>query len=117
MIFKAKVIKGQGLGSKIGFPTANLNIDFDLRLEYGVYFVKIIFENKTYKGLLHFGPKKTISEEISAEVFIKKFNQNIYGEELKIEIVKKIRAIIKFDNIEELKKQIGRDVKKIVESL
>ena len=62
--FNGKVIEGQKLGRKIGFPTANLDPNlFDSSLEKGVYSAKVVYKNKKYQALLFFGPK-TIRQEI-----------------------------------------------------
>ena len=107
--FKAKVIQGQGRGKQIGFPTANLD-KTDLDIKFGVYLVEVEVDNKKYQGLLHFGPKKTFNEKVSLEVHIKNFNFNIYHKNVIISIIKKIRNIHKFNNINELKKQITSDL-------
>ena len=56
--FKAKVIPGQGLGKRLGFPTANLDA-IKLPIDYGVYLVKVTLGDKIMPGLMHWGPKKT----------------------------------------------------------
>jgi drug/metabolite transporter (DMT)-like permease len=108
-IFNANVIWGKGRGRKLGFPTANLDA-LDLDISHGVYLVNIYISKKKHKGLLHFGYKETFSEETSAEVFIKDFNRDIYKENVKVEIVSRIRAIKKFENSNELRRQIETDL-------
>lgn len=110
--FKAKVIFGRGRGRQIGFPTANLAIT-DLSIAYGVYLVKVRLHNKSYQGLLHYGPKKTFSEPLSVEAHIKNFNKNIYGRTLEIEVGRKIREVRKFAGEEALKKQIKKDLQEL----
>ncbi|MEA2088320.1 MAG: riboflavin kinase [Patescibacteria group bacterium] len=115
VIIKSKVIKGEGVGKSIGFKTANLDIEnsgIDSLEEFGVYDCKIKFKKNFYKGLLHYGPKKTFGNNISAEVLIINFNQDIYGKELEIEIFNKIRNIKKFASKDKLIKQIKKDIKK-----
>ncbi|MBI2459671.1 MAG: riboflavin kinase [Parcubacteria group bacterium] len=107
--FKAKVISGRGRGKQIGFPTANLDAG-DLPIAYAVYLVKAKLGRKTCRGLLHYGPKKTFSEPVSVEVYLKNFNQDIYGRALEIEVGRKIRPVRKFDNAEALKRQIEKDL-------
>lgn len=107
--FKAKVIKGKGRGRRIGFPTINLNKE-KLDIDCGVYLVKVIYDSKDYKGLLHFGPKETFNENISTEIYINNFNLDIYNKFVKIEVVERIRGVKKFNNAEELKKQISKDL-------
>lgn len=113
-IFEGNVIWGSGRGRKLGFPTANLDTK-NLDIPHGVYFVKVYLKDKQYKGLLHFGYKATFHEEPSVEVFIDHFDQDIYKEKLKIEVISKIRDIVEFENIHELKKQIEKDLKHIRE--
>lgn len=112
---KSKVIKGEGIGKSIGFRTANLDINnfknTELK-EFGVYACKVKFKKKFYKGILHYGPKKTFNNNISAEVLIIDFNKNIYNKELEIEIFNKIRDIKKFISKEKLIEQIKKDIAK-----
>lgn len=95
----------------MGFPTANLDKK-DLNIEHGVYAVDVEINGKLFKGLLHFGPKKTFGEGVSLELYIKNFNFNIYNKDVKIKIIGKIREVRKFNGAEELKKQIYQDLKK-----
>ncbi len=107
--FKANVVKGEGRGRKIGLPTANLD-KLNLPLNFGVYKVKVILNNKEYLGLLHYGFKKTFNNIKSTELLIKGFNQDIYGAEIIVEVIKKIREIKKFKNKTDFKKQIKKDL-------
>lgn len=106
--FIGKVVKGEGRGRQLGWPTANLD-NVSLSLNYGVYQVEVALDNKSFQGLMHFGPKKTFNNLISAEVYIKDFNQDIYGRQLKITVIKKIRSIIKFESVEALIRQMEQD--------
>jgi len=106
--FSGKVIKGEGRGKKIGTPTANLD-NISLPLNYGIYLVEVDFDNNIYTGLLHFGPKKTFNMNISTEVYIHNFKADIYGRKLKLKVLKKIRKIIKFKNVNKLIQQIEKD--------
>ena len=110
MQFIAKVITGKGRGRRLGFPTANLDKK-NLNINHGVYLADVEISGKMYKGLLHFGLKKTFCEDISLELFIKNFNFNIYGKNVKIKIIRKIREVKKFASAEDLKKQIKKDLK------
>ncbi len=110
MIFSAKVIKGRGIGKRLGFPTANLDVK-NLELGHGVYLVKTRICGKIKKGLMHWGVKKTFGQNVSCEVFIENFNKNIYGMAVEIEVARKIRDVMKFESVEELKKQIQKDLK------
>lgn len=109
-IFQAKVIWGKSQGRKLGFPTANLDIK-ELDIPHGVYLVDIIVKGIKRKGLMHYGYKETFREDAGIEVFIKDFNQDIYKEEVKVEILLHVRRIKKFKDSQELKKQIQKDLK------
>jgi len=107
--FSSRVIKGQGKGKEIGFPTANLD-KIDLDMPHGVYAVKIKFRNNDYLGLMHFGFKDIFNREVSLEVFIKDFSGDIYGESLAIEVLEKIREVKKLASPELLVKTIKSDI-------
>lgn len=107
-----KVIKGNQIGRKIGFPTANIEIkdEFKIIPKDGVYAVYVWFDDKKYKGIMNIGFKPSIDDKLhTKEVYILDFDKDIYGESLKIEFVKRIRDEQKFDSIDELKVQIEND--------
>lgn len=111
--FHADVIEGQKLGSKIGFPTANLNIQpSEIILKNGVYFVNVIINNKQYKGAMNIGFKPTIDSNSrkTIEVHILDFDSNIYNQHLNVEVIKYLREEQKFDSINDLTKQINLDI-------
>lgn len=107
-----KVINGDKLGRTLGFPTANLQVEkFKLIPGNGVYFVKVIIKNETFKGLLSIGTRPTILEkgEKRVEVYILDFDKDIYGQEITLEFIQKIRDDIKFNSVEELIEQMNKD--------
>ena len=113
---KGKVEHGNRMGHKIGFPTANINVDVNLVTpKFGVYEVDVTKDDKTYKGVMNIGNRPTVSNDLklSYEVHILDFDEDIYGSFLEVEFVSFIRDEIKFDNIEELKNQISIDIKSI----
>lgn len=113
---KGKVEHGNRMGHKIGFPTANINVDVNLVTpKFGVYEVDVTKADKTYKGVMNIGNRPTVSNDLklSYEVHILDFDEDIYGSFLEVEFVSFIRDEIKFDNIEELKKQISIDIESI----
>jgi len=109
IIFRGRVVRGLGRAKKMGFPTANLDVS-DIGIDFGVYLVQVELDEKTYFGLMPYGLRQTFGEGTTAEVHIKGFDSDIYGRELKVRVLKKIRDLKKFDNVDELKAQIIRDV-------
>jgi len=110
--FSSRVIRGQGKGREIGFPTANLE-KIDLDMPHGIYAVKVFLDDKNYLGLMHFGFKDIFRKDVSLEVYIKDFSNDIYGQELKIEIIKKVRDVKKFSSPELLIEEIKRDIESL----
>ena len=106
------VIKGQQIAGKLGFPSANIEYpENKIQIPHGVYFVTVDVNEKTYNGVLNHGFAPTINDEnkLKTEVHILDFDEDIYGENIKISFVTKIRNQMKFENIEKLKAQIIRD--------
>lgn len=113
---KGKVVKGQQLGRKIGFRTANLVYPCELiDLPFGVYSVNVRYGELIYKGISNFGIRPTVSnsKQCSLETHILDFDKDIYGEEISVEFLKMIRAERKFTSLSELKAQIGEDISNI----
>ncbi len=108
------VVRGQQLGQKIGFPTANLKISDSIKLipRNGVYAVYIKIRGQQYKGMLNIGVRPTLNDEnnaISIEANIFDFNENIYGDEIDIELIAKIREEARFADLQALIKQLEKD--------
>jgi len=109
------VIKGHMRGRIIGFPTANINPHHEAIPPSGVYAVKIKRKNRSYKGILNIGIRPTFTKSHSApvdptiEVHLFDFNKPLYGEDLEIIFVKKIREEKKFKDACALKEQIKKD--------
>ncbi|MEK7119861.1 MAG: riboflavin kinase [Patescibacteria group bacterium] len=111
----SRQVKGKGRGKVIGFPTINLDIPSGLSLEDGIYAAWVTIGDRRYKGALHFGPIPTFDETTkSLEVFLLDATEEeligMENEAIKIDTVKKIRDIIKFDTTGELTKQIREDI-------
>ncbi len=111
-----KVVHGAGRGISLGFPTANLQPDSKRKLipANGVYAVSVKLENKVYFGVMNIGFRPTFNQTPHAitEVHILDFNKDIYGENIKIEFVKRLRDEKKFVGKEELIKQIEDDIQR-----
>ena len=107
-----KVVKGKGIGKKIGFPTANIIIKENYKLipNKGVYLIKAKIKNRSYYGMMNIGNRPTLNgKNETLEVNIFNFNENIYGKSLSIFFLNKIRNEIKFDSIEKLSNQLQKD--------
>ncbi len=109
-----KVVTGKDMGKKIGFPTANIETGrYKLFPTPGIYKVNVRYRGENYKGVMHYGTTPTIDDsgKKQIEVHILGFSRDIYGENIDIGIVEKIREIKKFNSIGELKEAIDRDIK------
>lgn len=114
------VVKGKQLGRTIGFPTANVQVREIAKLipADGVYAVKVIYNEQSFGGMLNIGNRPTVDGTFQTiEVNIFDFNQDIYGENLTIEFVQKVRNEQKFNGLEALKEQINKDKELIKEIL
>lgn len=114
------IIHGDKLGSKIGFPTANIQIEETYKLipAEGVYAVLITIDGITHKGMLNIGKRPTVDgteQRIEANVF--DFNEKIYGKLVTIELEYRIRDEIKFDSLESLSRQLAADKEKSISLL
>lgn len=109
---KGLVVTGKRLGSKLGFPTANIKLDANYVLpEEGVYDTEIIVGGVTYRAATSLGMNVTLGEStVKIEAHIINFDKGIYGYEVKIRFIEKLRDMIKFDNLDELKTQVVKDV-------
>ncbi len=114
-MIEGEVVKGKSLGRTIGFPTANMNIPENQILpKSGVYLAQVIIDGKAFSGITNVGSKPTVGDERkNVETYIQNFDRDIYGKTIKIEFLKRIRDIVKFDSLEELKKQLEEDKKAI----
>ena len=106
-LIESMVIEGAKIGRKLGFPTANLKYPRDIiRLPYGVYKVKCF--NKP--AVMNWGVKPTFNSEETLEIHIPNFEQDLYNKNVQVEIISKIREEKKFEDLNELKKQIEKDI-------
>lgn len=110
-LIKGKVIHGKKLGRTIGFPTANLEFDSKIIIpDKGVYYTNVEYNNKTYKGITSVGYNPTVNgQQLTIETYILDFDDTIYGQELKVYFIERIREEIKFNSLDELVEQIKKD--------
>jgi len=114
------VVEGNKIGRSIGFPTANIEIEdkYKLIAAGGVYACKIEYNGKVYHGMGNIGFRPTVGiNGLVTEVHIFDFDEEIYGEEITIFFIDRIRDERKFENLEELKKQLVKDRETVSELL
>lgn len=109
---KGEVVTGRDRGGKLlGFPTANINLHDELCPKPGVYAVTVESMGRSYQGVANIGYSPTFDDhEFTVEVHILDFNNDIYGQEIRVNFIQRIRDEIKFSNIDELSDQITKDV-------
>jgi riboflavin kinase/FMN adenylyltransferase len=108
------VARGKGLGRKIGYPTANLEVVKEkLVPAKGIYAVRARLRESVHDAICYIGESPTVSEggKLSLEVHIFGMEKEIVGEELEVFFLERIREERKFPSLEELVKQIGEDIK------
>ncbi|MCF7918068.1 5-formyltetrahydrofolate cyclo-ligase [Candidatus Gracilibacteria bacterium] len=112
MKFTGRVVHGANVGEHFGVATANLELDQEISLDEGVYFVRTrVLQNpgSEYNALLHYGHRKTFGGEFSIEVHILDFKQDLYNQKLEVEVLHRERDVRKFDNADALFTQIEQD--------
>jgi riboflavin kinase / FMN adenylyltransferase len=108
-----RVMEGDKLGHKLGFPTANIDPDGLALPPSGVYAIHAIARGKTHRAVLNIGTRPTLGNpnpSIRIEAHLLDFTGNLYGEELEIVFAEKLRDEQKFPSLDELKAQIARDI-------
>lgn len=113
-----KVEYGKQLGRTLDMPTVNIKLsNSKLIPPKGVYASLVIYKGRIYKGVTNIGIKPTIKgrHSIGAETYILDFNENIYGEDIVIQLLGFIRSEMKFADISELKDQMHRDKEEAAE--
>ena len=109
-----KVIHGNKLGRTLGYPTANINLHRNLVPLLGVFAVRVHnLSEKPVEGVAHIGTRSIIdSKRVLLEVYLFNFNQTIYGKNLHIEFLYKLRNGEHYDSLEGLRVQIREDIEK-----
>ena len=110
--FSGNVVHGNNIGKTISFPTANIKIDAPYKLvpKNGVYIVKTTIDNQITFGMMNIGYNPTFNgKQKSIEIHFINFNKNIYDKTLTIEMILRIRNEIKFNIVDDLKKQLEQD--------
>lgn len=110
-IIKGKVVHGKKLGRTIGFPTANLDYSKEALIpRKGVYYTNVQWQGKIYKGITSVGNNPTVNgDKLTIETYILDFNNDLYGHNIKVYFIKKIRDEKKFNSIDDLVIQLNKD--------
>ena len=115
------VVSGYQVGRKIGFPTANLRVDFPYKLipSIGVYAVRVQVASQQWKGMLSIGYRPTINNgnDLSIEVHILDFQGDIYNQKMRMEFIEFLRPEVKFDSVDELIAQMHKDKEETIKVL
>jgi riboflavin kinase/FMN adenylyltransferase len=107
------VVRGDDLGKKIGFPTANLSAHNEQFPPNGVYFAEAKLDRAVYPGVVNLGCRPTVSSKTERvlEIHLLDFNRDIYGKDVQVRFIRYLRPEKKFENLEALARQIEADVK------
>ncbi|MBM4448159.1 MAG: bifunctional riboflavin kinase/FAD synthetase [Chloroflexi bacterium] len=111
---RGPVVAGAGRGVALGFPTANLDFGPEQALPAdGVYASWVSIKSKIFPAMTNIGTNPTFGDKRRAvEVYVVDYRGDLYGKEIQVEFVERLREEKRFDNAEELKKQMAEDVKK-----
>lgn len=113
-----KVIHGHARGKGLGFPTANLEISQDLYPNDGVYAANVIIDERRYAGVVNIGTNPTFGDEqLAVEVFLFDYQGDLYGKELQVALVDKLRDEQTFPSVDLLVHQIEQDIQRAKEIL
>ncbi|MFQ5956432.1 MAG: bifunctional riboflavin kinase/FAD synthetase [Candidatus Brocadiales bacterium] len=105
------VVEGSGRGVKLGFPTANLDLHHEIKPPSGVYASMVNLEGRDLLSLTSIGTRPTfeVPEEEVVEVYIIDFNQSLYGKDLEVRFLFKLREEMKFESADALRAQMEKD--------
>ena len=109
------VIRGRALGRTIGFPTANIEVNTDIKLipGIGVYAVEVLVDGQVYRGMLNIGIRPTVisTDVVNLEVHILDFHRDIYDKSITVRFIERVRDEQKFESVDALKEQLKNDEK------
>lgn len=110
------VVHGREVGRKLGFPTANIDVQNEVEPPSGIYAAKALLDGTLYQAAAYIGSRKTfhnIGDERVLEVYLFDFDGKIYDHAIEVQFVEKVREDIAFESVELLKEQIEKDVAQI----
>ena len=111
IVLKGEVVHGKALGRTVGMPTANLCIEEKLP-ESGVYATRIVIDERVFDSITNIGKRPSVDQDdnVTVETYIFDFDEDIYGQTVKLEVCKFIRPVMQFQNLEEVQKQVEKDI-------
>lgn len=114
---RGNIVSGYQVGRKLGFPTANIQVDEPSKIipGIGVYAVRVYLNGQCHKGMLYIGNRPTLDngDNITLEVNILNFSADIYNNEITVAFIQHIRGDIKFNSLDQLVAQLERDREKV----
>lgn len=115
---KGVVIRGRRLGRELGFPTANIEIAESEDIPDGIYAVRVRIGDRVYEGMANLGHRPSIPQADDRrllEVHIFGFDADLYGREIEVSLVRRIRPEKRFDTLSDLRNAIEQDRRTIEE--
>ncbi|MGI9533879.1 MAG: bifunctional riboflavin kinase/FAD synthetase [Thermodesulfobacteriota bacterium] len=108
------IVEGEKRGRQIGFPTTNINSSWELLPKGGVYATYAFIDDKCFQSITNIGYRPTFGQnKLLIETHIFDFSKNVYGSNINIEFVKRLRDEIKFNSVDDLIAQIKLDIKDV----
>ena len=111
--FSGTVVHGRKLGRTLGYPTLNLELEEPHKLlpQMGVYAVRVCVQGRWHGGAMNIGLNPTVAGKgFTVEIYVLDFNQDIYGQQVTVECLERLRPEAKFDSLEALVVQMSLDV-------
>lgn len=108
------VVHGDAMGRQLGFPTANLDVDSEVKLipHSGVYAVNVLLDNgRILEGMMNIGTKPTVSDHSkqSIEINLFDYHGDLYHQHITVQLLKRFRDEVKFDSVSDLQSQLIKD--------
>lgn len=108
--FDGEIVRGDGRGRSMGFPTANIKVDGDVLVGDGVYVTEAVLGGTTHRGMTHVGGRPTFGlEERMVETHLFDFDRDVYGATIRLHFHRRIRGTVAFSSADALMEQLRRD--------
>ena len=110
-----EVVKDRQIGRTIGFPTANIPYPKEkFPLKQGVYETRVCVDGKAYKGITNYGARPTFNNtQVVTETYLDGFSGDLYGKTLKVEFIRYLRGVQKFESVDQLSAQLQADIRTV----